>query len=1171
MKEEQSATLAIQNRNFEVDMSQQLTPQRDKANLTMTEVKGCLTLPMKSKYGGWKKVPPKGDFDYEIVITGNPDDNQELCAECFSAPPITCKIQGSQQRASKGTFHVETCNIDLDLYFDSSKVKDCPQTLSEDRTFKVPFQLNISDGESSFKIYDYILVTVKQFTPALKFQFNSDYSDNKRLVFSTGGGSLKQVGMLCVSHNAKFKCAPDVEDAQFKLLCTLKNNASDVGVDSNERNDLLLLKTANGKMDNTYSVKSLKVSQCIDIPVLLDMRNVNNPASLEHPDIYTPTIFKNECSGCFEMYRNTILTKRKTCFSMPKREGGIKTEDITMCNHFDLGELFLVQKSDIEYILQLSFINECDATDVKCPNASVLVWNAKIDSVDGDVDRILTRNGKSLKDIFRLRADTDHWALNPKRGNKCSLEIKLNAGDIEGVIPDASRTETYACITLHLSYHAIEDVKGEYFNKVMNGQTAELKDIGLHLCDLKLCVKKQPQSEWLCVDFGTSAVVAAFARDTLNDRKSLIDLKRLKGYLLDSTYGKGHVKNSNTDEDDNLISSTACFNNDIDTSDYRQIDGAPESFKHYPVWFSPSANDIWKDYMLPCLKTIIGYKHLPNIFTEDSFKKFRYKCGENTVSLINDDGERTPLMEVGEVSKIIYRQLFKYYLSQRFGRNGQLEQRIVNKLVLSVPNTFTPLNIQAVKDLARDSMPRIYPEYLHTISESDAVACYYVSHQKDFLDSLRDEEKKQQLYQEESVLVYDMGAGTLDLTWFVKKTERDELGKVKHVDVDIKGKLGVSKAGNYLDYELATILMELYEEKSNTKSGRRKNNDSDPFKLAMLLDRSEALRNISVESQDRIDLKAYVKELKKKLSDPDAIVPRLEINGNVYIEGEQSNDGNTRRRQGVSLKMSDILENSHFKAIITEMTQGVLNTFGHRYGDEQGKLDIDVLIFSGRSTSLKAIREGVKEHISNICHEPEELLYADLCAGQLSSDIQQPANMDNSLLKTVVTQGALAYATMFSRNDSDYRLHGKKSYASFGLVKYNIDRSFEYVPLIDECIKDYIVDEKGIIESEKYKVCTRNLTQVDLVQSYSSHVEDDYASGNFDTISKLCEMPCQGLQDFEVQLIMNTQSDDAIGTTLTFKVGQGCNSLDPHDDFNNLSLRKSLWPVIFDNGENPNL
>ena len=340
MKEEQIATLAIQNRNFEVDMSQQLTPQRDKASLTMTEVKGCLTLPMKSKYGGWKKVPPKGDFDFEIVITGNPDDNQELCADCFSASPITCKIQGSQQRASKGTFHVETCNIDLDLYFDSSKVKDCPQTLNEDRTFKVPFQLVISDGESSFNIYDYILVTVKQFTPALKFQFNSDYNDNKHLVFSTEGGSLKQVGMLHVSHNAKFKCAPDVEDAQFKLLCTLKNEASDVGVDSNERNDLLLLKTANGKMDNTYSVKSLKVGQCINIPVLLDMRNVNNPASLEHPDIYTPTIFKNECSGYFEMYRNTILTKRKTCFSMPKREGGIKTEDITMCNHFDVVEVF---------------------------------------------------------------------------------------------------------------------------------------------------------------------------------------------------------------------------------------------------------------------------------------------------------------------------------------------------------------------------------------------------------------------------------------------------------------------------------------------------------------------------------------------------------------------------------------------------------------------------------------------------------------------------------------------------------------------------------------------------------------------------------------------------------------------------------------------------------------
>ena len=147
MKEKQNATLAIQNRNFEVDMSQLLTPQRGKANLTMTEVKGCLTLPMKSKYGGWKKVPPKGEFDYEIKLTGNPKNNQELCAACFSVTPITCKIQGCQQRSSKGKFHVETCDSTLDLYFDSSKVIDCPQILNEDRTFTLPFQLVISDSE----------------------------------------------------------------------------------------------------------------------------------------------------------------------------------------------------------------------------------------------------------------------------------------------------------------------------------------------------------------------------------------------------------------------------------------------------------------------------------------------------------------------------------------------------------------------------------------------------------------------------------------------------------------------------------------------------------------------------------------------------------------------------------------------------------------------------------------------------------------------------------------------------------------------------------------------------------------------------------------------------------------------------------------------------------------
>lgn len=1161
--------LNLTNRYFVVDLSY-LAKEADNAGTAPTQVietEGWLELPKDRGFLWFTTALPKGKFSYEIIL-----GESELT---INGNPIECSIRGSK-RDYQGEFDVDGCRTDFTLFFNPSAIIDCPDTIDCDRSYKLPFSLVLKDleeSDSENKVFeDHLEVTIKAFKPSLKFQFISDRFGNNKLMYSTECERLLQVGKLRVIHNATFTCAPDIINQSFLLNCILKEHPDNSDEHKTERTDVLLMRFHDNDTTRA-SIPCLGAGKSVDIPVLINMANVNNPHSTENPDFYELTVHYDSravCVGGFDLHRNSMLTKRKSFFTMPKREGGTITHDITMYNSFDLGELFLTQQADMEYTLTLSFMNEADATDEEHPNAAVLVWDVRIDSVTGDTDRIKTRNGKNLKDIFKLSADKSNWALNPRLGNSCNLYIKLKAGDIVGIIPHHDEKETFADLSLHLKYHAKEDSQGEFYQQVINGKTTKLHDVGQQSCDLDIRLKKQPQSEWLCVDFGTSAVVAAYARDTLNDKKSLIDLRKLKKHLLDIAYQKDDVKNSIEDEDDNLISSTVCFNNDPDTMDFRNIDGTPNSFKKYPVWFSPSVEDIWRDYLLPCLKTIIGYKHLPNIFTEDSLKKFKYRCGEDIIGLVNENGDHTALMEVSEVAKTIYRQLFKYYLSQRFGRNGLLEPRAVNKLVLSVPNTFTPLNIQAVKDLARDSMPGIYPEYLLTISESDAVACYYVSHQNEFLNSVKDDAKRIKLTNKENVLVYDMGAGTLDLTWFVKKTQKDENGRITQVDVNILGKLGVSKAGNYLDYELAGILREIYLEKTSKNGAHKKKyNNDDKFELAMLLDRTEAFGR-KADSQDRMELKNYVKELKKGLSDPNAVVPRLEIGGMVYIDGEQNGDNNTRRQQGVKLKMKDILENKHFKQIINEMTQEVLQNFGERYGDKNGKLDIDVLIFSGRSTSLKAIREGVKEHISSICHKPEELLYADLCAGQLSTDILQTFDIDNSQLKTVVTQGALAYATMFSREGSNYQLHSNKYYASFGLVKYYTNRSFEYVPLIDDRKLNKVYKKNGTITSSVYKVCTNNLTQVDLIQSYSSHEEEDYKAGNFDTISKLCELPCQGFDDFDVQLIMNIQSDNSEGTTLTFKVGQGCNSLDPHDDFNNLSLRKSLWPVIFDNGENPN-
>ena len=178
---------------------------------------------------------------------------------------------------------------------------------------------------------------------------------------------------------------------------------------------------------------------------------------------------------------------------------------------------------------------------------------------------------------------------------------------------------------LLLSYHAIEDVTGRYHDAVSNHQTDTLGETGLCHQTVRLRMKMAPQPEWLCVDFGTSAVVAAYARDIFACSDTLVNLKEQKDFLLRQAYTEQNsVKASSADEEGaHLISSTICLNSK-NQGDYRYVGTDGAEYMNYAVWFSPSANDIQLDYQLPCLKTIMGYRHLPPIFSHSAIENFTY-------------------------------------------------------------------------------------------------------------------------------------------------------------------------------------------------------------------------------------------------------------------------------------------------------------------------------------------------------------------------------------------------------------------------------------------------------------------------------------------------------------------------------------------------------------------
>lgn len=229
------------------------------------------------------------------------------------------------------------------------------------------------------------------------------------------------------------------------------------------------------------------------------------------------------------------------------------------------------------------------------------------------------------------------------------------------------------------------------------------------------------------------------------------------------------------------------------------------------------------------------------------------------------------------------------------------------------PIRIHPKHKSILNSIVKDNFPDIYEEYIRFVSESDAVACYYL-HNWHALNHQMNARQKEQLKKEELVLVYDMGAGTLDLTYFHKKQEN---GATPHTTVKILGKIGINKAGNYLDYILAEVV-----------SKNEKN--SDTLRNCVKLDQSV----LGAERDLTNYYKNYIKNVVKvKLNQP-------EYADNVKI-------GNTRTTTNVKVDINDVRNNRLYKQFKKEVTSELLDIFFEGLGyDASQHPKVDTVIFS---------------------------------------------------------------------------------------------------------------------------------------------------------------------------------------------------------------------------------
>lgn len=630
-------------------------------------------------------------------------------------------------------------------------------------------------------------------------------------------------------------------------------------------------------------------------------------------------------------------------------------------------------------------------------------------------------------------------------------------------------------------------------------------------------LKVLPHEEWLCIDYGSSAIVCSYGKQTVHDDKApLLKLRARKQRLYkgDDAFKE---KFSEDDAEDGLY----FLNSDIILYGRTAVGGAEYSslcseqpremvlpYHSQAVLLSPTPSLVraWYQFLLPCMKILVGNTYLP----KDQYGLFAYfrKSADKGIEYVKA-GDVTDdvncLLRVDAVLKESYHVLFRYFISPLIGDISR-----VNKIALTYPNTYTPVHLKLLGTIAKWAFPNLLR--FNPVAESDAVAAYYVKHWSDYHGSLDGDKQK-----EEYALVYDMGAGTLDLTYFIKKWDE----ATKMYDVEVKGKIGTGKAGNYLDYVIAEIVVRY-----------------------MGLD--SGLTNLNVKGDAnlhslRIDLKRIVKdEIKPKLGKEGCEI-EFKFNGGKY-----------------KINTLEIINDDSFSEFIKEITTNIIRKVANYLG--KNKPIINTVIMSGRSCKLPIIKEKIKEAVRGIAR-PNDITYVSLDTPVSDKGKNKLKSYDADLQKTVVVEGAAILSCLSEQEDKSVKFIVRRLYSSYGIFyKDYANNQLRYEELISH--NDILFDSNDTIKSKTINIAVGSPTIL-LVQTYLSaeDTEKCYKENNCEFISEMSEFSTAGCNNSQLRLSLEIDADN----TVILYVGNSQAQGETPKGYNLKSavMRRSLWPLVF--------
>lgn len=530
-------------------------------------------------------------------------------------------------------------------------------------------------------------------------------------------------------------------------------------------------------------------------------------------------------------------------------------------------------------------------------------------------------------------------------------------------------------------------------------------------------------------------------------------------------------------------------------------------------------------YRLVPTKFMVGQGRIPyllNYYDNPDISKqlrlFQLEGQTIDVSLQKEEGanrkkaKKANEKTISDLIKSLYKEIFRRF-------NQEVDK--VKKLVVTYPNTYTIDNLEGIREILINELGLNKNGQICFVPESDAVAAFYfnqIIYSRNFM--LDDNGTSRN---EENVIFYDMGAGTLDLSLVSFKKE-GEAGIV----ASIINKIGIPLAGNYLDYLIYKTLLE------------------DKWVNSKIEDKHNTIKEITKDIKINYENGESIDNLR-----PSWYIAHQDFFENKEVFGKK--------------KYTDIFKDN-ISAFITACSETALKCLIPK------DMKVHTIVFSGRGSQFGVLKSAVETSLKNMMGDNVKI----------KVDKLRKTNNCGDHLKTCVALGALKYQSFFS-SDGNYKLRNKNLYSKIAVVywgkigeTYDVNVKYIIDPLDpkNDWSKAELVDGTLCMEFDAYEVISNmvpgmmyyvqtSLGEEDLKHLYRKVYEEDYDSSSRDELNwafvNLLFKKRVSSSSFSVKLKISKDCK-IIEREIAGEILTDTKLLENVE--NNFLYRRSMWPFI---------